>query len=215
MTTVEEDREASAAIDAWRHAPADERPLAARVDRGRRRFRGALATITVTLGVASGLVGVALARHHGPVRHRRPVGVPTWAQVTGVAVFTVSVLVVVGSLVWAWRHGRLRDSRRSPLWALTWRERSRALKQMRGRLPYTPEQVPLLRVLATGSRRNGWYAWLLSGVLGNQVAQAFLHDNAFFAVLGLLAVAALGTAVASLSRQAASARRFLEREGLP
>lgn len=210
MTTTEQEQEASAAIAAWRHAPMDDRPLATRVNRGRRRFRGGLLTVSLGGGVLVGLLLIALTHPH----HRQRPDPPTWAEVVGVIGFVLSALLVVGALLWAWRHGRLRDNNRSPLWALTWRERNRAIEQIGGRAPYTAEQVPLLRLLATGSLRNVWYWWLYGAIAGTQFAQVFLHWNAVSPPSEhALAGACFAAVPLLLTRQAAAARRFLQQDG--
>ena len=185
----------------------DQRGLDARIRSGQRRWLvlclvGALAIVPVVTWFAAALPGAAV--------EDRPVPL----VVTGLALTLVGLAVEGVALVRAGRSGQFARGRRSPLWAVPPRERRRLQQQLSGRRAVLPEDVPVLRVLATAARDRRWLVLVLLGFAVMQVGQALQFGGAV-RVLSAAAVSGVLVAAAALHGEARRAERFLARHPSP
>ncbi|WP_431937324.1 hypothetical protein [Micromonospora sp. RP3T] len=114
---------------------------------------------------------------------------PEWAQITGIVITVLGLLVEVGALVWAARRGRLRSNRESPLWAMGMRERSRLVKQVRRGDIGPDADLPTLTVVARQMVDGGWWVVVAAGLVLVNLGQALTRvtSPAFVALFGLVA----------------------------
>ncbi|MBU8857398.1 MULTISPECIES: hypothetical protein [unclassified Micromonospora] len=157
------------------------------IRRGRRRFL-ALALGAPLLGGVIGALFVGQVADEGWAAWSagQP---PEWARITGLVLSVVGVLVELGALVWAARRGRLRSNRRSPLWAMSMRKRSRLVKQVRRGEPAPDADLPTLTVVARQMVDGGWWAVLAAGLVVFNLGQALARftSGVALAVFGLAA----------------------------
>lgn len=128
----------------------------ANAQRRARTRRLVIVTVVVVLTVISATIGVLLARHthgHPGQRHHRE-QVALWHKVTGLTMSTAGLTVnLVGLVRWR-RSGRWATAWRTPLLALTGRQRRDLLRQVRGQVPLDPDRLPFLTDLARRLRDN-------------------------------------------------------------
>jgi fatty acid desaturase len=139
--------------DDARWADADSLLGTAPAESARRRSRRSLwRQLLLVVGVSA--VGGALV---GGV-----VEVPTWLSLVGFAVAAGGLGVAV---VRQWRAVRRRGAWRSPLFALTPRQRKQLLAQVRGTAPVDPARIPLAREVAAGLLEQRHVVPLITGLL--------------------------------------------------
>ncbi|MFC0098243.1 hypothetical protein ACFFKH_11965 [Micromonospora marina] len=157
------------------------------IRRGRRRFL-ALALGAPLLGGVIGALIVGQVADEGWAT-RSAGQSPEWARITGIVLIVVGVLVELGALVWAARRGRLRSSRRSPLWAMSMRKRSRLVKQVRRGETAPDADLPTLTVVARQMVDGGWWAVLAAGLVVFNLGQvlAWFTSGVALAIFGLAA----------------------------
>ncbi|MEW2443615.1 hypothetical protein [Micromonospora marina] len=178
------------------------------IRRGRRRFL-AIALGAPLLGGMIGALIVGQVADEGWAAWSagQP---PEWARITGLVLIVLGVLVELGALVWAARRGRLRSSRRSPLWAMSMRKRSRLVKQVRRGEPASDADLPTLTVVARQMVDGGWWPVLAAGLVVFMLGQALARSTSGVA-LGVFGLAAAMFALAGwhVHRDARRAAEFL------
>jgi hypothetical protein len=149
--------------DDARWADADSLLGTAPAESARRRSRRSLwRQLLLVVGVSAvggALVGgvvVVLASGSEPAE------VPTWLSLVGFAVAAGGLGVAV---VRQWRAVRRRGAWRSPLFALTPRQRKQLLAQVRGTAPVDPARIPLAREVAAGLLEQRHVVPLITGLL--------------------------------------------------
>ncbi len=144
--------------------------------------------------------------------HRRQsrwaTGLAPWLHALATVLVVLGAVVVVGCLAYACASTRARAERRSPLWALTPRQRRHVRRQALGQQPCQPGDVPFLRVLATRWSRPDHVAGLAAGAVPLFAGLSVLSSPPLRALAGLVAASqAIGLVV--LLRRTVLARRFL------
>lgn len=156
------------------------------------------------LGVAGAAGAVALAFVVG-ADPGGPVDPPVARTAVGPALTLVGLVLELVGLV---RGGVLRSQRQSPLWAVPARERRRLRRQVKGRAPVVPEDLPALRALAGSVRDQRWLLPVWGGLGLVQLGQAVQHGGAlalFFATGALVLV----VCAVLVHRDVRRAERFL------
>jgi MFS family permease len=152
--------------DDARWADADSLLGTAPAESARRRARRSLwRQLLLVVGVSAvggALVGgvvVVLASGSEPAE------VPTWLSLVGFAVAAGGLGVAGVAVVRQWRAVRRRGAWRSPLFALTPRQRKQLLAQVRGTAPVDPARIPLAREVAAGLLEQRHVVPLITGLL--------------------------------------------------
>ncbi|MGC4894983.1 hypothetical protein [Micromonospora sp. DT31] len=111
---------------------------------------------------------------------------PQWAQVTGIVLTVLGLVIEVAAIVRAARRGLLRSQRRSPMWAMGMRHRSRLTRQVRRGTPGPETDLSALTVAARAMAEGGWWASVAVGLVVLNVGQALVRVTTplFLAVFG-------------------------------
>ncbi|MEV0001247.1 hypothetical protein AB0H28_03025 [Micromonospora sp. NPDC050980] len=161
------------------------------IQRGRRRTRGLMLGVALVFGVL-GALGVLLARDlFGAGWSSWWEGdAPAAAQINGVVLVVLGLVVEVGAVGWAVRRGRYRSSRESPMWAMPMRRRSRLIKQVRRGTAGPDADLPTLTLVARQMVESGWWVVLAAGLVTVNLGQMLIRvtSPAFVALFGLVAV---------------------------
>ena len=174
-------------------------------DRYRRRrvwlLAGVLTVVAVGAGIAVGLLS-------GDEPEPDP-EIARWRELTGLALSLGGLLgLLVGGVV-AWRSG---------LWGHLWRWPTRGLsraqqrllnRQVQGKVPTGPRQLPLARALAHRLALQDRLGIMWAGLGVQQVGQLVRAESGGDLVLPSLVLALLLAAVVAVTVQARRARRFL------
>jgi hypothetical protein len=190
----------------WETAVDPDDPLVRRRIRSRRRAR--LWALAAALLVAAIAVVVAATAGSAP----QPGESPTWARVASAVLTLLALAVVVATVVRAIRGGLFRASRRSPLRLLSWAQRRRALRQIRGRAPLSEQDRPLVRRVAEQLSVQRPVLGLPVALILMQVGLALLRFPGPWAVASLVLVVLLGLAAVLMLRDIRSAEAFLRRD---
>jgi hypothetical protein len=131
-------------------------------------------------------------------------------QIAGFVLIVAGLVLEITALVHLFRVGHGAGSQ-SPLRALNRRDRRRAFGQIRGRLPITAAEEPLLLDVAVrlrGQRRTGV---VFSGLAVLLIGQAVAGGGLWRLVLSLVGCGLLVVAVGVIERDARHAEAFLRR----
>lgn len=175
----------------------------ASVRRGRRRRLWLLAAV-LPIGV---LTGVLLARYgDSPLPGFEP---PAWAGAAGLSLIVAGLMMEGVAIAFAVRSGRYRDNRRSPLWAMSGRQRRAVLRQIRRNAPAPDSDPAQLRAVARLMTQQRWYGFVVGGLVLVQLGLAVQNFSVPWLVLAAVAAVLLVTAGWLLLRDAARAATFL------
>ncbi len=163
-----------------------------------------VAAAFLLLAIVATVLGVLL---HGTFESRLP-EVPTWQAVIGYTIAVAGLLLQAFGLVAMSRNNRTRW--RSPLAALTRRQRKELLAQARGLQPIEPARLPLARDMAQ-QLINQRALMVANSGLGIAFTGQWIASPAVWR--GVLAIGygvVLAVAWLFIQRDARRARRFLE-----
>lgn len=135
-------------------------------------------------------------------------GQPSWLNGTATTLAVIGVAVIVAATAYAWTSGRVREDRRSPLWALTFRQRRQVTRQATGQQPAPPGDLAFLRIVATRLSRPDQDSALAAGGILLFGGLAVLTSQPLRTLTAGLA-AYLAIACAFLLRRRLLARAFL------
>jgi protein-S-isoprenylcysteine O-methyltransferase Ste14 len=159
--------------------------------------------ISGVVGAVVGVVVVLLASGS------EPADVPVWLAVVGFAVATGGLVLAGVAVVRQWRAVRRRGAWRSPLWALTPRQRKQLLAQVRGTAPVDQARLPLARELAAGLLEQRHIVPLTTGLLALWVG-LLVASPAWWRVPAAVVLAVCAAfAVPAIRRDERRARAFL------
>jgi hypothetical protein len=133
-------------------------------------------------------------------------GAPYWLAVV---TYAVALPLIVGSLVFGLRRARRTAVMRDPRAVLTRTEGRRIDRQIRGRLPVAPYEVPVLRDVALAMYAQRWAAGVMAGLVLAWLSVGMLGP----AMMGWFAVVPAVVGVYSLWT-ALHGRRFLRSLGV-
>jgi hypothetical protein len=151
-------------------------------------------------------VGLEFSEHFGPMGlDRILVHSPGW--LTSVTI-VIGVSLMVAAFAIGIRPSIYRVIQANPRMVLTRVESRRVGRQIRGREPVAPYEVPFLRDVALAMYAQRWAALSMAGVTLLAIGGTMLGDDGGVTVPGLLAIVPIVIGVYSL-RAAAQARRFL------
>jgi hypothetical protein len=191
----------------WDAAVDPDDPLVRRRIRSRRRAR-LWALAAALLFVAAIAVAVAAIVGSAP----QPGESPTWARVASAVLTLLALAVVIATVVRAIRGGLFKASRRSPLRLLSWAQRRRALRQIRGRAPLSEQDRPLVRRVAEQLSAQRPVLGLPVALILMQVGLALLRFPGPWALASLVLAVLLGLAAVLMLRDIRSAEAFLHRD---
>jgi hypothetical protein len=159
-------------------------------------------------------VGIVIGVTHAHSAHPAP-GHRSWhedpslpTEIVSLALLLLGAAVEAVALVRLFRDGTVRDNWRSPMLAVSWQERRRVLRQVRGRGPARPEDLPLAR---SAARRvtNQARSWLLYVGLGLVLAGQMIAYRGWMRILELCIVGLFLLGAGFMTRDVRAARRFL------
>jgi hypothetical protein len=130
---------------------------------------------------------------------------PDWAAYT---VLAVALALMVAAYTFGMRPTLRNAVKANPRVVLTRAEANRVNRQIRGRAPVAPHEIPFLRAVARGTRAQRWVVVAMGGMALLALAGGMLGS----AVLGWLVVVPVAVAVLVL-RTDRQARRFLRSVG--
>jgi hypothetical protein len=180
----------------------------------RRRLLVWAATVSAFLLVGGLGLGVALLVHDP--HHVDPPDPPLWREITSLALFLASVIVMVIVLVSLRRAGQLGNAWRGPLTPLTRAQRKGLVRQVSGKEPVDPARLGLSRDLAVRLVVSGRVSGLLFlglalGWVGRLVDEPTVGWAAFYGAVLLCWPVVLF----SSRRQRQRAERFLAEHPAP
>jgi hypothetical protein len=130
----------------------------------------------------------------------------------GAGISVAGVAVILVALWLAYRAGVLRPGRSSALSGMPPQERRTVLRQMRGEVPVSAREAPVVRGVAERmSVQRSLLAWAVGLILG-QVGLLIQHHSVSWAVATLVVIALLGVGVGLIYRDVGRARRYLRRQ---
>ncbi|MGY1661393.1 hypothetical protein ACI78Q_09265 [Geodermatophilus sp. SYSU D00705] len=191
----------------WSEAEALLGPAPARSARrrARRSMWRQLLVVAGLSGVVGAVIGVVVVLASGS----EPAEVPAWLAVLGFALATGGLVVAGVAVVRQWRAARRRGAWRSPLWALTPRQRKELLAQVRGTAPVDPARLPLARELAEGLLQQRHVVPLTTGLLAMWLG-LLIASPAWWRVPAAVVLAGTAAfAVPAIRRDERRARAFL------
>ncbi len=183
------------------HFP-DHRSMQQRISTGRRR--GA-----VMVGVGSFVISVTLRTLQPAGQRRWATGQPDWLHTLAETLLILGIVVVVAAVGYAWTSGRGRADRRSPLLALTNRQRRPVRRQALGQQPSLPADVMFLRILATRWSKPDHLTALALGPVALFSGLAILSTQPLRTLASFVA-AQQAIAVVVLLRRTTLAKTFLK-----
>jgi hypothetical protein len=141
--------------------------------------------------------------------------VPLWQEIAGFAVQLIATVVLVRVFVLQWRANRRRMGWRSPLVALTRRQRRELLVQVKRGGSVPPERLPLARHLAETVAGQRVVIVLLLGLLlqavGRLLASPSRWNMIYVPAFGAVILVSLPFVLRNIRR----ARRFLDAHPAP
>ncbi len=183
------------------HFP-DHRSMQQRITAGRRRGE-------VMVGGGSFVISVTLRSLQPAGRRRWATGQPDWLHALAGTLLILGIVVVVAAVGHAWTSGRGRANRRSPLLALTNRQRRQVRRQALGQQPSLPADATFLRMLATRWSKPYHLAAFALGAVALLSGLAILSTQPIRTLASVLA-AQQAVAVVVLLRRTTLARTFLK-----
>lgn len=191
-------------VTAWRGGPPSPVSLQEQIRQGYRQQGGRALPVILVVGVAVNTAQLTL-RHPDQAGQQSQ---PRWLLAVAVLFFSL-VFVLAGVRLWQRRRSGTTPWQWSPVWALTVAERKVAVRQVRGRLPVRPQQVPLLRLLARQQVDLAAAAAALLSLAASLACLTVLHrhtgDASYLGALAVLLMAVGG----HTSWQVAHGRGFL------
>ena len=136
----------------------------------RRWFLVYVGLVVFVAGVTFGVLRASGAGHQQSASHDAT-GPLAWL---GLTLLIAGLLIEIAAFFWAWRTGEWRVGFRSPLWAVSFSERRRIGKQVRGKAAHAPEETPFLIAVATTGLGLRWLFGVFAGVAVGQMGQLLI-----------------------------------------
>lgn len=179
----------------------------------RRRRRTALlivAGVILIAALGSGFLGMLVASSGHHPAHQQAMHTPLWRGILGLAVSLCGLALLIAGLVKRVRSGAFSSDWSAPIIVLTRRQRRHLLRQVDGKTPADPDQLPLARDAAWRlTRQEGMLRLVLSGVALTQVGQLIVLARLRFALLLGAVLLAFAVLAVVLHRRATRAGLFL------
>jgi hypothetical protein len=183
-----------------------------RIQRGRRRY---LLLVMGTASVAAAVgaaVFISLGGYESEVWHR---DAPEWAEVLGMVLLVVGVVIEIGALVYAYRTGRYRADRDSRLWAVARSRRRQLVRQVRRGGDVAPEDLPLMRHTAEQMAGQRWFAPFTVGLVILNGGQALINFSLAWLALSVVLAATCPVVLAQTLRDVRQGEAFLRAHPAP
>lgn len=189
----------------WLAARFPERSPADTLRRAQFRRAALVIAVIVVAGLIGGVAGAGVFGSDPGPGHDPP----AWRQVMGLALIFAGVVVEFVGIARLAKRGLTRANWRSPLLALSIRERRRILRQMRGSIPQVAEDAPLVRGHAQRIARQQPLLLVWGGLVVLQSGQML---NTHGATVWFFAVASIAMVIAGafFARDLGAARRYLD-----
>jgi hypothetical protein len=159
------------------------------------------------LGAVVGFLAAGRGADSGP--ESQSSSGPLWAEIVGLIIIVLGLLVVVRGFVQARRAGQWGARWKAPTSVLNRRQKRDLRRQVVAGVPDDAAHLPLARDLARRMTQTRWLLWIFSGFSILQLGSVIVSPSPWrFGVTGLV-VLSFAICAAMAEREARYARRFL------